>query len=90
MHLSTERRYDFLMQFSLRSLLIVLAIAPPILAALLYLFSWEWTVVFCVLSLYSAMTIVLFEMGSFLRWLLRKQIADDKARIARKAETKDI
>ena len=83
------------MQFSLRTLLIVLTIAPPLLAGLLFVISWSWEYwpwifVLCLLSLPQLLLFLLFEMGTILKWLFRKQIEADKARIDRIRQSRDI
>lgn len=83
------------MQFSLRSLLIVLTFAPPLLAGLSYLLTlnehlWPWMLVAGLMSVPNALMLLFLEMGSILRWLFRRQIEEDKARIARMRKRRDI
>jgi hypothetical protein len=83
------------MRFSLRTLLIVLTIAPPLLAGLFYLITlneqlWPWLFVTALMSVPNALMLLLLEMGSILCWVFRKQIEEDKARVARVRQQRDI
>lgn len=78
------------MQFKLRTLLIILGIAPPLLAGLLYAITSTWhywplillfIIAFAPIWIPFFLIFVLIEGGNLLRWLFTKQVAADKAQV---------